>query len=216
MNKWKRISMLSVIVALVCGSALQAGSIWLRSSRRTRELFTDDIARDVGDILTIIVNEKSKIETATNRGMDKSTARSGETSGSIDFKTLESWFPKALQTELFKFPELKFNSKSNQQYDGAVDYDTDRSMTDQITVVVEDVQPNGNLVILGRRTRTIAGDSQIIEISGIVRPSDITFSNTVASSRVADFHVVHRTEGRENRFIRPGWMERFFNIINPF
>jgi flagellar L-ring protein precursor FlgH len=71
-------------------------------------------------------------------------------------------------------------------------------------------------VVLGSRTRDVAGDKQIIQISGIVRPEDITFDNTISSSRVANFHIVHKTIGRENRFTKPGWLGRLANLLNPF
>lgn len=208
------LTVLTVTIALVVGSAAQGGSIWARGTRRTRELFSDDTAREVGDVLTLVIDEQSKIENETNRKMDKKTSRDASMKGRINLRTLEDWLP--VNWKIFDFPEVGFDSSSNTSFDGGADYDTDRSMSDQITVSVEDVQPNGNLVVLGRRTRTVAGDSQIIEISGIVRPSDIDFDNTVPSSKVADFHIIHRTTGRENRFVRPGWLSRFFNIINPF
>jgi len=50
----------------------------------------------------------------------------------------------------------------------------------------------------------------------VVRPSDIAFDNTVKSTKVANFRVVHKTVGRENRFTKPGWLGRFLNMINPF
>ena len=64
--------------------------------------------------------------------------------------------------------------------------------------------------------REIAGDKQIIHVSGIIRPSDITFANTVGSGKVADFHVVYKGKGQEGRFTKPGWLGRFLNVINPF
>ena len=214
MKTWTATAIVMVTVGLMIGSTSRAGSIWARGTRRTRELFTDDTARDIGDVLTIVIDEKSKIENTTNRKMEKDTSRTAKITGKLDLEDLASMVP--LGRRVFDFPKLDFSSSSNSSFDGAADYDTDRSMSDQITVAVEDVQPNGNLVVLGRRTRTIAGDSQIIEISGVVRPSDIAFDNTVKSTKVADFHLVHRTEGRENRFVRPGWLSRICNILNPF
>ncbi len=212
MKATRRCIIAALATALLTGSLAQAGSIWARASRRTRQLFSDDTAREIGDVLTIIIDEKSTIENETNRKMDKNTSRAASMDGTLDLANI-LW---PVGKHIFDFPKLDFSSSSATSFDGGADYDTDRTWTDEITVVVEDVQPNGNMVVLGRRMRTVAGDSQIIEISGIVRPSDIDFDNTVASSKVANFHIVHRTVGRENRFTKPGWLGRIFNILNPF
>ncbi len=44
--------------------------------------------------------------------------------------------------------------------------------SDYVSVVVVDVLPNGNLVVMGSRTRDISGDIQTINASGIVNPSE--------------------------------------------
>jgi flagellar L-ring protein precursor FlgH len=79
-----------------------------------------------------------------------------------------------------------------------------------------DVLPNGNLVVMGTRRRNIAGDTQTIEASGIVRPSDIAYDNTVQSERVADFNIVTKNGGVSAPYTKPGWLGRVFDVIWPF
>ena len=79
-----------------------------------------------------------------------------------------------------------------------------------------DVLPNNNLVVTGTRNRNIAGDVQTIEVSGVVRPSDIAFDNTVESKRVADFRIETRNSGVAEPYTRPGWFGRILDIIWPF
>jgi len=215
MTRRTKIAIVVLLLIAVGVSATQAGSIWARSHRRTRELFSDDIARDIGDILHIVIAEETKIATETNREMEKTTDRSATIGGDIHFRDLASMLAPLMRRS-FDFPDVDFTSKSNTKFTGGTDYDTDRSMDDQIAVVVEDVLPNGNLIVIGSRIREYAGDSQVITISGIVRPSDIAFDNTISSKKVASFHIVHKTVGRENRFINPGWLTRLANLLNPF
>jgi flagellar L-ring protein precursor FlgH len=202
----------AAVLAGAGASACRAGSLWAKGSGRTRALFTDDTARQVGDVLTVVIEEKSVIENETSRSRDKTTSRTGKMDGTLDVANV--MFP--VGEHIFDFPKMDFSSSSKTQFDGEADYDTDRSFSDEIPVVIEDVQPNGNLVLVGRRTRTVAGDTQVIEISGVVRPSDVTFSNTVKSTNVADFRIVHRTVGQDNGFVDPGWLGRFYNFINPY
>ena len=212
MSRYLRCIVLTLAAgALLAGSA-KAGSIWARGSRRTQSIFTDDTARDVGDILTITIDEQTKIENETSRELDKSETRDAEMGGTLDPANLLAQVGKYI----FDFPNLDFGSSAESTFAGGADYGSDRSLTDKISVVVEDVLPNGNLVVLGTRTRTVGGDTQIIQASGLVRPSDINIDNEVDSTRVADFHIVFKARGQEEDFVNPGWLSRLANTVSPY
>ena len=199
-------------VLVIVAQAAQAGSIYARGRARTQSLFTDDVARDVGDVLTIIIEEESKIENESSRRMDKSDTRSAKLEGPFDLvRGLNQATGK-----LFELDRLDFKGTSSTQVEGSANYDSDRSMEDRVTVTVHDVLPNGNLVVVGERRRMTAGDTQIVEVSGIVRPSDIGLNNAVSSKQVAEFHIVYRSRGQENQFTKPSWFGRILNYLNPF
>ena len=71
-------------------------------------------------------------------------------------------------------------------------------------------------MVLGTRERNMHGDLEVIEISGIVRPSDINYSNIVSSGKIADFRVVYRHKGQENDVTNPGWLAHLLNIASPY
>jgi flagellar L-ring protein precursor FlgH len=198
-----------VVVAAMSGPA-GAGSIWEKAGAQAKSLTSDDVARDVGDVLTIVINEDSKIKNETTRLMDKKSDASGKTSGTFDPGG------KTIGNNILNFPKLDFTSSAANKLDGKANYGSDRSVVDQITVTVEDVLPNGNLVVLGKREREVAGDRQVITVSGIVRVSDIKFANSVSSGQVADFHIVYTSKGQENLFTNPGWLAEILNFLNPF
>ncbi|HUS47769.1 MAG TPA: flagellar basal body L-ring protein FlgH [Phycisphaerae bacterium] len=196
---------------LAATTQVKADSIWARAEGRVRPVTSDDTARRVGDNITIVIKEQTKIENETNRKMEKTSSRKAEMSGTADTGDLISrWVGK-----VFNLPSVDVSGAGETKFDGKADFDASRSLTDQITVTVEDVLPNGNLVVLGKREREVAGDKQVIRCSGIVRTSDITFDNTVASDKVANFHITVRTKGQENRFHNPGWLARILNFLNP-
>jgi len=203
---------IALLAALVAAGPIRAGSIWDRAGRRARMMYTDDTARDVGDNLTVVINERSVIENESSRSMNKKSSRDAKMDGTLDLANVVG----TVGHHIFDFPKLGFSSSAETKFDGAADYDSDRSLTDKITVTVEDVLPNGNLVVLGTRQRATAGDVQVVQVSGIVRPSDIAFDNTVNSERVAEFRVTYKQLGRENRFTKPGWVARILNFLNPF
>ena len=71
-------------------------------------------------------------------------------------------------------------------------------------------------MVLGTRERDMYGDVEVIEISGIVRPSDINYFNIVSSGMIADFRMVYRHKGQENDVTNPGWLAHLLNIASPY
>lgn len=201
----------AALAALAAAQVAPAGSIWAKGRQRTQKLYADDTARGIGDTLTILIEEQAKIENETTRTLDKSNSRSAKASGKFDFGNLISW----LEGRVFELPNADVSHQAANKFDGKAEFESDRSVTDKITVTVEDVLPNGNLVVLGQRQREVGGDRQIIQASGIVRPSDVAFDNSVSSKKVADFRMIYKSKGQENHFTKPGWLARILNWLNP-
>jgi len=206
-----RIVLAGALVSVVVWPAL-AGSIWARSRCRTAAIHADDTARCIGDVLTIIIKEHSVIDNETNRNNDKSSTRTGSTDGTLDLANI--FWP--VGKHIFDFPKLSLNATAQNKFDGKAAYDSERKVEDKVTVIVQDVMPNGNMVLLGRIEREVAGDRQTIQISGIVRPSDITFANTVNSDQVADLRITYTDPLPEKLFTKPGWLARILDLLNPF
>ncbi len=201
-----RTTILCAAVAwLALGSALQAGSIWAKRDSNMKTLYADDVARNIGDVLTIMVTEDSKVDNKAKRDLQKETSRSSDFNGRLDIDDLVS-----------TMPGFTMDASSANELKSKADYQDERSFVDRVTVVVVDMLPNGNLVVIGTRDRNIAGDVQKIEISGIVRPSDIAFDNTVKSEQVANFQIVTRNSGVAAPYTRTGWLSRVFDIVWPW
>ncbi|MHC4569162.1 MAG: flagellar basal body L-ring protein FlgH [Planctomycetota bacterium] len=200
----RRIASVAVMTALILLTATcsHAGSIWAKRGKNMKTLYADDVARQIGDVLTIKITEDSKVDNKAKRDLQKETDRSTVFNG-----------------ELGSFADIGdfgMSANSDNELKSKADYKDERSFVDSITVVVMDILPNRNLVVMGTRTRNISGDIQTIEVSGIVRPSDVAFDNTVQSERVADFHIVSKNAGISAPFNRPGWLGRILDIIWPF
>jgi len=211
MRNLVQIALAGSLAVLSLQAPARAGSVWAKGRSRTRRLYSDDIARNVGDSLTIVIEENSKIENETTRTMDKSSDRTHKASGTVDLGNMVNW----LQGRIWNLPNVDVSSSASNKFDGKAEFDDEKKITDKITVTVEDVLPNGNLVVLGKRERGIAGDKQTVQVSGIVRPSDIGFVNEVSSKKVADFKMIYRGRGQENDFTKPGWLARILNWLSP-
>lgn len=195
-----------ILCSTVC---LEAASIWAKRDKNTRDVYADDVARNIGDVLTIKITEDSKIDNKAKRDLKKETDKSSSFDGELGITTPG-------HNLLPRMPGFTMEAESANELKSKADYKDERSFVDRVTVVVVDVLPNGNLVVTGTRQRDIGGDTQTIEVSGIVRPSDIAFDNTVKSEQVADFRIVSRNGGVSAPYTRPGWLGRIFDILWPF
>jgi flagellar L-ring protein precursor FlgH len=203
MNNKKIVLALSLAVFVIFSTACsQAGSIWARRDKNMKALYADDVARQIGDVLTIKISEDSKVNNKAKRDMKKETDRSTAFDGQLgNFADLG---------------EFGMSAESDNELKSKADYKDERKFVDSITVVVMDILPNRNLIVMGTRNRDIGGDIQTIEVGGIVRPSDIAFDNTVKSEQVADFRIVSRNGGVSAPYTKPGWLGTILDIVWPF
>ena len=203
------IVLVSMVLMLLPATCLQAGSIWAKRDKNMKDLYADDVARQIGDILTIKVSEDSKVDNKAKRDLKKDTNRSNTFNGELGITTPNN-------NILPRMPGFTMSATSGNELKSKADYKDERKFEDQVSVVVMDILPNHNLVVMGTRSRNIAGDIQTIEVSGIVRPSDIAFDNTVKSEQVADFRIVTKNSGVSAPYTKPGWLGSIFDIIWPF
>jgi flagellar L-ring protein precursor FlgH len=86
----------------------------------------------------------------------------------------------------------------------------------QLTARVVRVLENGNLLIEGRRQLTLNAEDEFIVITGIIRPEDISASNSVSSSNIADARILYTGSGVVTDKQHPGWLTRVLDWGWPF
>ncbi|MEC7641482.1 MAG: flagellar basal body L-ring protein FlgH [Nitrospinota bacterium] len=188
------------------------GSVWKGDSNRNM-LFSDAKARNVGDIVTIIVEENtSSTQTATTQtsrqtGMDLQTGRLLGLPGNLgiqNFLGLGNGFN----------PNL--DAQSNKSFDGSGTTTRNGTLTSTITAVIKEVNPNDTFLIEGRRSVTVNNEEQIMVLTGVVRYQDIGFQNTISSTLIADASITFSGEGVVADEQRVGWGSRLISWIWPF
>ncbi|MDO4204359.1 MAG: flagellar basal body L-ring protein FlgH [Selenomonadaceae bacterium] len=171
----------------------EAQSLW--SDNGPGNIFADRKARNVGDILTIIINE------STTQSTNKSTSNSK--SGSTN-----------LNAGIGIFDFLRAASAS-----GSDSFKADGSATAsnrvsaQVTVTVTEVMPNGNLVVEGEQSIWQGKNEHKITLRGVVRRDDITANNTIPSTKVADTTMKFNGKGPLNAKQRQGILTQIFNFL---
>jgi flagellar L-ring protein precursor FlgH len=156
--------------------ALQPGSLWTPTSLFS-DLTSDLRARRVGDIVTILVQEKaSAVSSGTVKTQRNSSLQSSISAAGGITRATGPWANLA-----------KASTANSLDGQGATTRDT--TLTATISAVVTQVLPNGSLVIQGTKNVKINNENQILGLRGLVRPVDLDTTNTVSSDRVAQMDL---------------------------
>ncbi|MEO8171061.1 MAG: flagellar basal body L-ring protein FlgH [Oxalobacteraceae bacterium] len=206
------------LAAIVSGCAVTPGSIVLQPTTAKpiaasvmpqsngaifqnasyRPLFEDRRARMIGDILTIVITEK------TSAG--KASANSNSKSGSVAF-TAPLLFGTAAAAGL--------KGSSSNKLDGKDAESASNNFTGTIGVTVVDVLQNGNLLVSGEKQIAFDGGAEFVRFSGVVSPDMITAGNVVSSNKVADARVEYRTNSQLDSAQMMTLLTRFFLTFIP-
>lgn len=189
-------------------SECRADSLWPKRNPQRSQLLHDTRARHVGDLLTLVISESTTVGNREDTALRKSSGMSSD----FDF---DSSSGGGFGTHAASAAS-ELSNNSARTFSGGATYQDSRKFTDQITVTVVDVLPNGNLIISGQRSLMIAGEQRTLAVSGMVRPIDLGPDNRIHSRYVADFRSVYEGEGASKSFSRQGWFSRAANRIWPF
>ena len=205
------------------GNSVQAGSLWLKEGSNEQSMFADKIARNIGDILTIVVSEDTstqqtaRIKTYENTqgGTGIFPALNATLNGFV--QALPSWLSKStgggVDQNDVTIPTLDIAAKS--EWNGGGDTQNTLTLTNRTAVTVVDVLPNGNLVVEGAKIIRAGQESQYAYMRGIVRPIDIASDNTIPSTKIADAQVEFIPEGELSEAQKKGWLVRMWDKIRP-
>lgn len=205
------------------GNSVQAGSLWLKEGSNEQSMFADKIARNIGDILTIVVSEDTstqqtaRIKTYENTqgGTGIFPALNATLNGFV--QALPGWLSKStsgnVDVDDVTIPTLDIAAKS--EWNGGGDTQNTLTLTNRTAVTVVDVLPNGNLVVEGAKIIRAGQESQYAYMRGIVRPIDIASDNTIPSTKIADAQVEFIPEGELSEAQKKGWLVRIWDKIRP-
>jgi len=169
-----------------------AQSLW---ANNRRSVFADRRAGQVGDILTILISESS----TTSQSLSNSNSKSGNQSLSAG-------------TGIFSFLAAASASGSD-SFKANGSANNTNTATGNVTVTVVEVKDNGNLVVEGTQSIWNNKNEHKITVTGVVRPEDISYNNTISSTKVADATLKFDGKGPLNAKQRQGILSQIFNIL---
>ncbi len=173
------------------------GAIW--QDNNVRSIYGDRSSRRVGDVITVILDE----QTSGQKSAQASSSRQTDI--------------ELANPSLFGSPvgilgnELSAGVSGSRSASGRGQANQSNSLSGAITVTIADIHPNGVLRIQGEKWITLNNGSEVIRITGLVRPEDINLNNEVSSKRVADAQLTYSGTGALADASKPGLLTRFFN-----
>ena len=185
-----------------------ANSLWRTGSRA---FFKDQRAKDVGDILTVSISvaDSAQVTTSLNN-----TRTDNETANVANLLGFEASLSKILPSAVNPASMIGVGSTSNAVNSGATG--RTESLTSNIAVVITQVLPNGNLVISGRQEMRVNYEMRELQIQGIIRPEDISTSNTVNYQQIAEARVYYGGRGVASDITQPRYGQELVDILFPF
>jgi flagellar L-ring protein precursor FlgH len=179
------------------------GSLWNSAGYRSN-LIRDFKARYVDDILTIRVVESTQAVVSADASNERDTK-------------LTAGFDNLFGAEkhITELPNM-IGGTAGASFAGKGATSRAATLETTLTARVVDVLPNGNIVVEGRREVRVNNENQIVYLTGVVRPEDVSAGNIVLSSAIAQMSVKVQGKGTVSQPLKPGWLYRLLTGILPF
>jgi flagellar L-ring protein precursor FlgH len=167
-----------------------------------------------GDVITVLLNE------STQAGRQQSNNVKRESSNDV--------VPQGITSKALRIPAKIFGSKgdgaleglnlnsSTIESTGTGQADQRATLSGAVSVTVVEVLSNGNLMVRGEKQLALTEGSEIIQVSGIIRPEDISPNNTVQSRRLANAQIAYRGTGDMANATKAGWGTSALMKLWPF
>lgn len=185
-------------------SQASAGSLYAPNAR-LGDAFRDLRASQLDDLITILVSDRaSAVAKGGTNTARKSSAKAGVQALAGPLKAAG-----ALQNLA--------GATNDQQLQGQGTTSRDSTLTTTLSARVTHVLPNGNLVVEGLKEVGVNSEKQTVSVRGILRPQDLSSSNTIASDRLASLEIRVNGKGVVNDSVRrPFILYRILLGLLPF
>ncbi len=186
----------------------QPNSLWRPGSRA---FLKDQRASRVGDILTVIIDIEDQARLNNNTNRTRGAEESAALPAFLGYEQqLASFLPDGVDpTDLVDFD-------SSSESDGAGTIARDENIRLRVAGTVTQVLPNGNLVVAGRQEVRVNYEVRELQVAGIIRPEDITSTNTISYDQIAEARIAYGGRGMLSDVQQPRYGQQVFDILWPW
>ncbi|WP_300164146.1 flagellar basal body L-ring protein FlgH [Solidesulfovibrio sp.] len=195
------------------------GSVF--SQNQPTFLFDDTRARRIGDILTVNVIDTSKSDLKAETKNDRTASNNLAVSNYFGNKDLAGNLSGQLGGPTFGMKGLvgadpMVGTSTSQKFQSKGETKRESTVTASIGCRIVNILPGGVMQIEGARQTRVNNENQIIVVKGLVRPIDVSPTNTVPSTMLADCQIEYYGEGDLADRQKSGWLTRLLDNVWPF
>jgi len=196
------------------------GSVWGHPGSQANpntsgsaSVFSDPLAHNVGDTITIIVDLSNSI----TKDQNTKTAKTASVNDTITSLV----YPSDGSNKGFSFynlhgvnPQMAWSA--NQSFNGGGTVANTEADSTTIQARVVEVESNGVMRVAATRLSKAGDEDTRMVLTGLIRPEDLNTDNSIASSRVADLQIVQKGKGALSESQKKGWLTKLYEFLSPF
>lgn len=160
----------------------------------TVSLTSDARAFRVGDVVTVLLQETTQASKKAGTSFSKGSSASVNPIGALGKS----------------FGRTGLSVSGDRSFNGDATSTQQNALSGAITVLVQEVLPNGLLRVAGEKRLQLNQGEEFVRIKGYLRAADIDNENQVSSLRVANARIAYSGQGSLADANSPGWLTRFF------
>lgn len=168
-------------ITIMAGLLMALHAVAAAPAHGQQSLYSDIKANGVGDIITVILQENISGRSQSDSQNSANEAGSAGGSAAANFMPFQPTF--GADVEVNYGADQQARASQGQLLEGT------------ISVQIEEVTPQGDYIISGRRMTEINGELQEMQLSGRVRSQDITRNNQVLSYHIANARITYQKKG---------------------
>ncbi|MCR9256854.1 MAG: flagellar basal body L-ring protein FlgH [Alphaproteobacteria bacterium] len=186
----------------------QANSLWNQGSRA---FFADQRASEVGDLITVVVaiDDEAELSNSTTR-----TRTNSEDLGIDGFFGYEGLFGQVLPDAVVPGSLVDTDSATSNVGTGVIDREEEINV--RVAAIITQKLPNGNMVLFGRQEVRINFEVRELIVAGVIRPEDISSTNTIDYDRLAEARISYGGRGQITDVQQPRYGTQVLDILLPF
>jgi flagellar L-ring protein FlgH len=174
------------------------------SNRQSDAWFGRGRNYQVGDIITVLLSESTQAARTQNTDVSRQT---------------KSSLPSGANTQVGKLNPflngINLNDNTNSSK-GTGTADQQASLSGSVAVTVVEILANGNLMIRGEKKLGLSEGTEVIQVSGVIRPEDVGPNSTVQSRRLANAQIAYRGSGDLANATKASWGTSLMHKYWPF
>jgi len=184
----------AIILSLILISSASAQSLWNDNAN----WYGDARPGRVGDIITVLVNERTDAKDEATMEVTKSSTN--DINGGNDGNGILSFIRG-----------LTFSANNASAGEGSTERKHHATAT--LACLVTEVLPNGNLVIEGTRDVRTSEETLQFQLFGVIRPQDVNADNQINSSLIANAEIAVKGRGIISRTQKVGVVTQLLQAI---